>query len=104
MIEIPNARKKRMKPRRKFMRKGEKPLFVMENGQWKALTATSIKCESIDGSLQKARQQAMAWRGIVPRAEIHIRRGHRIVITTHNPKDTYMALSFHNLLMKRFGR
>ena len=104
MIEIPNVRKKKLKPRRKFTKRGEKPLYVLEDFKPKTITTASIKCESIDGTLRNARQLAMVWRGVVPRAEIHIRRGHRVVIKTHNPIDTYKALYFYGRFLKRSGR
>ena len=67
MIEIPNVCKKKLNPRRKFTKREEKPLYVLEDFKPKTITTASIKCESIDGTLRNARQLAMVWRGVVPR-------------------------------------
>ena len=96
--KFPNERRKRLKPRRKFQKKGMKRHYVIDpdTGTAHDATGAKVKIDSIDYTMFNAREQAMVWRKLIPRCEIHIRRGFRVVIKPHNSEDCLTAIWFSN--------
>lgn len=95
-----NASKKKMKPRRKYEKKDQGRLVVTCNNANLDFSSLTFSQDSIDGSLRMARRLVMYWRLLLPNAEIHIRRGHKVIIKTHNSADGYKAYKF-GLLVNR---
>ena len=89
-----NARKKKMKPRRKFQKKGMKTILIPNGNGCLDIVDMTFAQDSVDGTLSKARDLAMYWRMVVPNAEIHIRRGSRVIVKPHNAQDCFKACKF----------
>ena len=90
---------KKIKPRRKFkcdkssIYYGAKVRFSPDR-EWGRVKTMKVVNSSWDNPTMTARELAATYRFVCPRANIYVRRGHKVTVKPHNEIDCLILLKF----------